>query len=98
MNDRIMQVIEFVFHYVAIDIPNILLVDSDICYEKDSRGCCLNNYWIDYLFFFAYVCVELFLVMLSMIFYTWHISLEINLNYFGFETVGALYRMILDHN
>ena len=48
MNNRIIHV-KFVFHYVAIGIPNIL-INSYICNGKDSRGCCLNNFWIDYLF------------------------------------------------
>ena len=30
MNDRIIHVVEFVLHYVAVGIPNVLFVDSDI--------------------------------------------------------------------
>ena len=57
MNNRIIHVVEFVPHYVTIGILNILLVDSDIYNRKNSRRCCLNNFWIDYLFLFAYACV-----------------------------------------
>ena len=57
MNDCIVQVVEFVFHYVAIGIPNIIFVDSDIFNEKEGRRCGLNNFCIDYLFSFAYVSV-----------------------------------------
>ena len=57
MNDGIIHIVKFVFHYVAIGIPNILLVDSDIFNGKESRSCCLNNFWIDKLFFFVYACV-----------------------------------------
>ena len=47
MNDGIIHIVEFVFHYVAIGIPNILLVDSDIFNGKERGSCCLNNFWID---------------------------------------------------
>ena len=36
MNDRIINVVEFGLHYVAIGIPNILLVDSDICDNNNT--------------------------------------------------------------
>ena len=57
MNDRNIYIVEFVLHYVALNIPNIVFVNTDICNGKDSRGCYLNNFWIKYLFFFAYLCV-----------------------------------------
>ena len=36
MNDRIINVVEFVLHYAAIGIPNILPVDSDICNNNNT--------------------------------------------------------------
>ena len=36
MNDRIINVVEFVLHYAAIGIPNILPVDSDNCNNNNN--------------------------------------------------------------
>ena len=53
MNDLIIHLIEFVLHYVAIGIPNILLVDSDICDGKFMLVCVFKTsgfFWLRVLF------------------------------------------------